>query len=220
MAPSFLQNVSSKAIYGNCVELIDLWKRKAAVAGGAAGSAWEARRDIRFTTLDVIWQTALGKNLGLLASRTFDDDSARTALERMDHPPQPYDFESAAPPVFYEQLQILLNATPELVQTPMPSLTRWLIARRKEYREASDMKNLKIREAIWQSRQKFEKNKDQEVTCAMDYVVHREEHLSEKYKGLATDAHMEDELLSFIVGGFDSVSESFHCTAPVLILVD
>lgn len=207
MAPSFLQNVASKSIHENCMGLIDLWKRKAAVAGGASGSAWEFRRDVRFTTLDIIWQFALGDNLGVLASRTFDDAAVRKALKQFEHPPQPYNFIPAAPPVFYGKLQTLLDTVQEMIQSPFPTLTRKLISRRKEYKEADDMKNTKIRAAIEQSRQKWKGNKDQEITCAMDYVIQREETLSEKYKGLATDADMEDELLSFIVGGFDSVSK-------------
>jgi len=66
MTTDFLNTVAARAIYQGCEDFVELWRLKATLAGDAP---FQANKDLRNLTMDVIWRITLGSETGALGNQ-------------------------------------------------------------------------------------------------------------------------------------------------------
>lgn len=66
MTTDFLNNVAAPAIHNICHDFVELWRLKAALADN---TPFQANKDLRNLTMDVIWKITLGSETGALVNQ-------------------------------------------------------------------------------------------------------------------------------------------------------
>lgn len=181
----------------HAAELVTRWKVKAELS---EGKPFEANLDVRAALFSIVWAAAFGTDLGLLRKQSpeFLKEHVQILPDEAKFPVQKDEGVLAA-------ISYLLDTLETTRSTPFPVLHHWFLEQTPAYRRANKLKKSIIGELLHNSRAKFESSKgeDQKITCAMDYVYNQQAKRLSK-GALVADEEMEDELIVFLVGGFES----------------
>lgn len=197
MSPAFLNTVAAPIIHASFNRLVDVWKRKAELA---PGRPFEAGLDIRSSTLDAIYAIAQGNELGMVQSQ----------LDFLDSPEaQDIDTDPESAAVFRRgTLPPLARAVDDLVgsitaNNPFPRTRRLFLSLLPSFRRAWNFKDRSVQDMLDAAREKFagnQKNVDDKVVSALDYVIRKEVATQEKTGQVAvSDEALKDETFMFIL---------------------
>ncbi|KAE8151803.1 cytochrome P450 [Aspergillus avenaceus] len=217
MTPSYLGMVGLPAVYGSALNLVKLWKVKAALA---QGRPFSARGDMFFVTLDAILgfsfgdafqHSAMRPQLDLLGSM-MSEESDRLNREDGEGRDVPVEFPEAPLNEYVDAILNAGNILEALQSSIVPKLTYWWLSRKRAYRRAHRVKDDYIRHELEQAVRRLEERKEDEeetwVRSAVDLMVARERKFAaqdgrtpEYYSGI-----MLDEIFGFVVAGHDTTS--------------
>lgn len=211
MSPGFLNNVAAPSIYASSLNFLRLWELKADMA---EGRPFSASKDIFCAALDAVLAFALGTE--------FEENATRAQVQLLQGLPaeelskasrgdNPVGFPTAS---MGEAISGMLTLTRsvERVRSAASMRTRWWFIRREKAFQAAwkakeDCLHEQLDKAV-QARTQYQQKGDEWVRSAVDHMVDREAHLSEK-EGRRADYHssaMVSEVFGFIVAGHDTTS--------------
>lgn len=176
MTPHFLHTVNAPEIWQNAVQFVDLWRRKAAVAGGRP---FDAMEDITRLTFDIILNVALGKGEGreglievyLERIREEYGASGKPVMSEKGDVDAPFPFPK---PPHDETLEAQTRMNTAITQTMVlpPKLFHAVNNRRKHMREAYNSKERLLRRQVALATKRMEAGEPLE--SALDYMIKRE----------------------------------------------
>ena len=210
MTPEFVNKIASLHVHTSCMNLIELWHRKADLA---KGQPFDAVTDLRYEGFDAIWGFTFGTELGSTKAQLrhqLEVNPESISLSGNDE--EPAVLPQGEPPEFYELIMKLITRFETIDASLLPELKIWLIVKSPSFRRAIRERNAKITELVASSRAKFTDKDyaDEELaTSAMDQVLRRLH--NSKIESLTSDAkdpdqHLKDELFLFIIAGYDTTA--------------
>ena len=202
MNTDFLRRVVAPNIRDSGLELVDLWKLKAAQGNG---EPFEVLHDFGHAALDAVWIAVLGSKLGIV-NREIDSmrghNQQRTAA----------DVQAAATGEVLQQAVEYINATVEKGMAAMwPEVTMWWLQNKSEFRRVKRTADAEVRRLMVAACDRFERisatdgktGSDELDTCAMDLVLRREVAAAKKAgrppSDPANDPAMLQELLLLLL---------------------
>lgn len=202
MTPAFLRDVAAPNIYQSAMQLVDLWRLRAAAADGRP---FEAVRDIYYAALDAVLEFSFADSFPhralvpqVLGAREMDagevgklrkdadgrrpgGSGARTSWDAVVEFP-------VAP--LHESVKATMRASEmvgDIIQSPEPTLAWWwksLIPKERRYRNTRNASmEEQVRKAVERHREARSTEKDGSddwMKAAVDLMVHRETILAEK----------------------------------------
>ncbi|KAM0813004.1 hypothetical protein AB5N19_12995 [Seiridium cardinale] len=207
MAPDFLRRVVAPSLYGAGMELVELWKAKAAKANG---TEVDILHDFDTAALDAIWVAILGESLGGLQ----DQISSVSGTNREKDAQRGGEVASGLD--MQNTLSFMNQAALGWRTFKFPPLQLWLLKKGKEYRRFDDLKNKQIERIMRNSINKFqdaiENGTEAPDSCAMDLVLRREVQAAHKagvpLGDLSKDIELRDEVFLLLWAGHDTTSNT------------
>lgn len=203
MAPEFLKRVVAPSLYDAGLELVQLWKLKAAKANGAEVNVLH---DFDAAALDAIWVAILGETLGGLQEQIASINGRNRERDN-----------KVASGLDMQYAMNYMNQTALGWRTfKFPPLQVWLMKKGKEYRRFNSLKNEQIERIMRSSIEKYqnaiENGTEAPDGCAMDLVLRREVQDAHKagvpLRDLAKDVELRDEVFLLLWAGHDTTSNT------------
>lgn len=201
----YLRDVAAPIMYATALELADLFRAKAEVAGGRP--FWVAE-DYKIATFDVIWKAMLGSDLqGVNMERNAVLEGARSL-------PQPASTDEAANLAMapksdeWEAAVYFLSLIPSTLMSPIPRLLHFLYSLTPTWRRHWATKTRLMKELIESSRARFadlgDLKNDETVAekrdvCALDRALRKFAKVSPADVYRPTTDDMYDELFLLLM---------------------
>ena len=231
MAPQFLRRAVAPNVHRSALELVELWRRKAGLAGERP---FEALEDLELAAFDAIWIAMLGTGLSgvrdeiaavddlsersdVLLTNDIVKDEKTALVDSLESQDEPVLFPQAPRTTMYHGIAYM-NATIErIMRSPFPAAHHWFLRQFRQYKHYSAFKDREIDSLIQNARIRFEKLaaegdivvEEGGDTCAMDLVLRREAIAFAKTgtrSPAADDAAMRDELAMLLVAGHETTA--------------
>ncbi len=211
MSTAFLNEVAAPQIHEATMDLVRLWRRKQALAGGRCFAAAE---NIRHAAMDAIWAVAVGTKLGGVQTQLDFLAREESIFVPNDDLEAPVEFPEAAMPAVYTAISTLLDSVAGILSSPFPKVYAFFMRQRSWYRKANAMKTRTMRELVRQCRDEFVRTPRsalQRPASAMEHVLRREASELAKEEGRDSkpgsrgdEREMIDELFMFLGKLLDS----------------
>ncbi|KAK1598456.1 cytochrome P450 [Colletotrichum navitas] len=218
MTPSFLHGVSAPACYKTVLNLIKLWKVKAAMANGLH---FDAGEDLEGFTYDIMMTSAF--EIAEQTSYTMDRLRATKEAEKADfedtNPFHPADFLRVEKPELLTALHVLNDRVSGALQSTLPKTSLMLNGLRRSVRQAFKSKRTIIQSHVDLAVERLSRGGSKEkFHSAVDYVVSREKLAAETDGRLPVfnSPRINDMLWGYLVGGQDSTYSTLCFTVKYL----
>lgn len=211
MSPKFLNNVAAPSIYASSLNFLRLWELKADVA---EGRPFSASKDIYCAALDAVLAFALGTEFGENATKAQIQLLQRLSageLSKASSADDPVEFPTAPMGKAISGMLTLTNSVERVRSAASMRARWWFIVRERAIQAAWKAKEDCLHEELdkaVRARIQHQKIGDAWVRSAVDHMVDREAHISEK-EGRRADYHSSAivaEVFGFIVAGHDTTS--------------
>ena len=220
MIPEFVNKVATLHIHTTCLDLIQLWNRKAELAKERPFSAGD---DIRFEGFDSIWGFTFGTDLGstkaqLKSQLALDEDSVQVP----DTSEEAVEFPKGDPPLLYTLIRRIIDRFEDLAKSLVPKVKLWLMFKSPSWRRDIRAKDDEIANLVANSRAAFADKPladEAQATSAMDQVLRRLH--NSKVESLTAhaadpDSHLKDELFLFLIAGFETTATALSWAVKYL----
>ncbi|KAK7956748.1 Cytochrome P450 monooxygenase TRI13 [Apiospora aurea] len=212
MAPDFLRRVVGPSLHEATLELVELWRTKAASVA-SSGEVADFINDFDIAALDAIWVAILGEKLNGLRDQI---NAARPVTGVKKGETGGDDGEKADSIDMQNTMRYMNHAALSWRTFKFPPLQLWLMKRSAEYRRFHDLKSRQIQRIMKNSIAKFQDALASGVeapdSCAMDLVLRREVQDAHKagtpLRDLAADADLCDEIFLLLWAGHDTTSNT------------
>lgn len=188
MAPPFLHGVAAPNMYASACRLLQLWRAKVDIAG--TGRPFAAHHDLRFSTLDAIYDFGYGDGAAdraLLAQLALYNSMDKVAINRLhestapgeaiDFPPAPLD------PAMDAVLRTTENIT-KVAVTGFPAMAWRVLAYIPKVRRLRKLKDDFIKGQVDKAVSRLNRSNledgDSKLKCALDLILQRERTLAAK----------------------------------------
>lgn len=212
MSPGFLNNVAAPSIYASSLNVLRLWELKANLA---EGRPFPASKDISCAALDAVLAFALGGDFGENATRAqiqlLQGLPAEELRGKASSADDPVEFPTAPMGEAISGMLTLTGSVERVRSAASMKAKWWFIVREKAFQAAQKAKEDCLHEELdkaVRARIQHQQKGDAWVRSAVDHMVEREAHISEK-EGRRADYHsaaMVAEVFGFIVAGHDTTS--------------
>ncbi|KAL1839404.1 hypothetical protein VTJ49DRAFT_1535 [Mycothermus thermophilus] len=210
MAPTFITTILGPRLYQSASTMIDVWKRKCALANGRP---FHAHKDITYAALDTIFSAMFGHP---------EEEAITTGrLHAIEEFVPPKDFTTSNPDeavkfpeppladIFSAALTLAESVT-DVQLSPAPRLTSWVIRQFPYMKKAIATKDAYIRSRILENVAIIQESDStgvrEEPRTALHSVLLRERDTAAK-EGRApgyTDRRIADEFFGFMIAGYDT----------------
>lgn len=201
MSPAFLRDISGPRVHGMTMELVELWRMKARLAGGRP---FPAHEDLKRGIFDAIWEIAIGDRAGNTASQISYLSKQKLSVDQSVKD-DPVDFLAVAVPGIPAAVELMIKAIGKVAASPVPQLHHRILRWFPELRAAYATKDREVTRLMELSRERFRDPEKQTKTAAVDYFLHRDEQRAEKIGGHLSEPVIRDELFGFL----QAVSHNF-----------
>ena len=208
MTPSFLHSVAAPAIHSKALDLVQLWRVKAAVA---QGRPFEAGEDMHLAALDAVCAFAFGEQFGhsatgnvLKQTKALQQQSKNNQVTNLD---EPVAFPKAKTDPVLDSTMKLTNMVGEAINAISPRLWwDYLLKITPRGRKAVKDKWAFVTEELRGAVKRMED--EVPIRAAVDHMVQREKKAAEKTgrKPNYFNDTMVDETFGFIIAGHDTTS--------------
>ncbi|KAK7981987.1 cytochrome P450 oxidoreductase [Apiospora saccharicola] len=202
MAPDFLRRVVGPSLHEVALELVELWRAKAAAASLASdktdGGIVDIPNDFDTAALDAIWVAILGEKLNVLKDQInaicSTEESTTNASAAKPETKGDADGEKANSIDMQNTMRYMNHAALSYRTFKFPPLQLWLMKRGAEFRR-------RPRAGV-----------EAPDSCAMDLVLRREVQDAHKaglpLRDLAADVDLCDEIFLLLWAGHDTTSNT------------
>ncbi|KAK1595304.1 cytochrome P450 [Colletotrichum navitas] len=199
MTSSFLDNHVGPAVLNKGLELVELWRLRAKLA---RGRPFSVKKDLEYTSLDVMldfafgsnWKhTALGPQVRLLSRLALEDVDIKTADDPVSFPTVPLaDFLNSV----YEAPEVVEKT----INALMPKLQTWWWSKQSWYRAIFDEKERVMKEQVAIG---IDNYRSGHVETGIEHMVAREAARADKEGRPAgfESKVLRDEMFGNIIGG-------------------
>ncbi|KAI8312741.1 Cytochrome P450 monooxygenase TRI13 [Colletotrichum sp. SAR11_240] len=199
MTSSFLDNHVGPAVLNKGLELVELWRLRAKLA---RGRPFSVRKDLEYTSLDVMihfafgsnWKhTALGPQVELLGGLALEDVDIKTADE-------PVGFSTVPLADFLNSVYEAPEVVEKTINALMPKLQSWWWSKQSWYRHIFDEKERVMKEQVAIGVDHYRSGR---VETGIEHMLVREAARAEK-EGRPADFEskvLRDEMFGNIIGG-------------------
>lgn len=205
MTPDFLRRVAAPRMYRAAQGLVELLKTRSAIADGRP---FFVADDFELATLDAIWASLLGSELDGVATEITRIRSGAAAIKQPDSEDDVAVMPDVSRGDMYHAMKYFNNSIEKVLTSPMPKLHHWVLRHLPEFRRYWALKCKTVDGLIKGARQRFaqldpEYLAENDDTCAMDYVLRREQSIVNKTTMLTskppTTQEIHDELSMFLI---------------------
>ncbi|KAK5732049.1 hypothetical protein LTR17_010885 [Elasticomyces elasticus] len=199
MTPAFLHQVAAPYTFAHAERLVRLWQRKAHLA---QGRPFTAGSDLNYTTLDFIWVTAFGAEVGTIEAQIQYLSNIDSIHLSPDQSAQVTIPEAQVPPL-NDAIEAVVLAVEKVMVLPFPRQHHRLLKRFTGLGAMTALKEREVSMALANARQKLASchSNSQRTESALDFVLRRASSMAEKSEMTISDAALKDELFGFILGG-------------------
>lgn len=204
--------VAAPRLYDTTLELLSLWRRKAALANGHPFAADE---DIANAALDTIWAVSVGREARTTALQ-LELLSSRSALDLPANKDAEVVFPQAPIPRDVECIRTVIGSVEVGLASPLPGLSYFFYFKLPRIRRAFARKDRMLSNALKESRDRLGSHiksadkglGDAPVHSAMDYVLRREllQARKERRAPQLDGTVLKDELFGFLLAGHETTS--------------
>ncbi|KAN0106894.1 cytochrome P450 [Hyaloscypha variabilis] len=215
MTPAFLNEVAAPRLYHATLELLQLWRRKAELAGG---HPFAAQEDIANTALDTIWAASIGEE-ARTTNAQIEVIAKCSAIELPSKQDLPVKFPKALVPYDIECIRAVIGSMEVGLASPLPGLSYWFYLKRPSILRAFNRKDLMLSNALKDSRDRLGSEEidigNVPIRSAMDYVLRREllQARKERRPPRLDGSHatvLKDELFGFLLAGHETTSTTLQ----------
>ncbi|KAK8051432.1 cytochrome P450 [Apiospora rasikravindrae] len=213
MAPDFLRRVVGPSLHEAALELVELWRTKAASVA-SSGEVVDFINDFDTAALDAIWVAILGEKLNGLRDQINATRPATSSPEKGEKGGD--DGEKADSIDMQNTMRYMNHAALSWRTFKFPPLQLWLMKRSAEFRRFDDLKNRQIQRIMKNSIARFQDALASGVeapdSCAMDLVLRREVQDAHKagkpLRDVTADVDLCDEIFLLLWAGHDTTSNT------------
>jgi cytochrome P450 len=213
LSPRFLEDVAAQRFYEAVVDLSRLWEKKADVIGG--NYAYAAQEDLRMATLDAMWRTCVGSDLGLVAAKKRKLECTGAGKIRLNGV---MEFPPADMPEFYDAMMTMLVCTDWVMTGVSPRFYTWVFRHTAALPRAEKSKDKLLDDCIAASKRRVRLGTE-DPTCALDEVHRKDLRLREKRESTCAatnDIAVRDELMQILITGHETTASSIAWTLKYL----
>ncbi|KAF7191952.1 Cytochrome P450 monooxygenase [Pseudocercospora fuligena] len=209
MDSRFLETVAAHNAYDATMDLVELWKQKARLAGS---HAFDITEDMKMCTFDVLWSVTFGP--GIRSCKAQSD-----LLSKLDHLDHQDDGLAVIPgaklPEFYGAMKMLIESSQIPMTSPLGRWHHWFVCTfYPSFIRAQYVRDKLVNGKIAAAWKRFEESdpaaSEAMVKCALDLIVEKEVKLAKK-EGRKPDhnsKYLHDELCGFLSAGIDTAAST------------
>ncbi|KAK4501034.1 hypothetical protein PRZ48_006840 [Zasmidium cellare] len=212
MSPAFLGSVGVSTAYSATMDMLDLWKRKAALL---PHHVIDVKEDVFMSLVDVIWTVTFGSDLQVCKTQA----KHLAALESIANPEMINGLTivpSCKPPQIYDSLVRLFGSSQIALESPLGYKAHWLALKTSTpLRRAIKLRDALVSQQLHAAYQKFitvdTSASAGKAQSAVELVVQTEEQAARKDGRSPLDAstrdYIQDELNLFLFAGSSTTAE-------------
>ncbi|ROV93886.1 hypothetical protein VPNG_09507 [Cytospora leucostoma] len=211
MGRAFLSKVVAPKMYDCALELIELFKTKAAIADGRP---FACQDDFDIAAFDVIWASNMGSKLNALEAQRAGILEAARSLAQPTSKDSPAALPIIPTPEIHRATSYFIHSIEKTLKSYSPPLHHWLLRWLPQYQRYWSLKNDMINSRIEEVRAQFVELSDDEMrqradTCVLDMGLRRERlGLGDGPDKMAIPSTQElhDEMFLFLIAGHETTA--------------
>jgi len=198
MSPAFLHQVAAPYTYAYALRLVYLWQQKSVLA---QGRPFTAGPDLNYTTLDFIWATAFGEEVGTIEGQIQHLSKIGTVKLDPDRS-SPVIIPEADVPPLNKAIEAVVQSVERIMSVPFPRQHHRLLRAFIGLGAATASRERAVSLALAKARQKMASRDpdEQHPKSALECVLRREASMAEKSEMSLSEHALKDELFGFILG--------------------
>ncbi|KAK7743782.1 hypothetical protein SLS53_003801 [Cytospora paraplurivora] len=222
ISPGFLRNQAAPIMYRSAVQLVELFRVKAAVSGGRP---FYVAEDFKIATFDVIWMAMLGSDQNGINKEREAVLQWADAIKQPESEDEPSELAMAPKSDEWEAAVYFLSLVPSTLMSPIPGLLHFIYSLTPTWRKHWATKKHLMQDLIRQSKARFAdlgdaKNDDSVAEardiCALDRALRRFAKVSPADVYRPTTDDMYDELFLLLMSGHETTATLLAWMAKIL----
>ncbi|KAK4500928.1 hypothetical protein PRZ48_009120 [Zasmidium cellare] len=196
MSPSFLNEKTAPSIHQAVMDLMELWKVKARLAGSQR--VFQADVDLRHAILDALWPVALGTHPGTVKAQT---EALKESSEIPETNSDVVEFSSFHVPETFEAMAGIADSVESILSSPFPAIHHWILRQFPKLRTVFQVKERLITSSLEAALNRAQEGS--KIQSAADLILSRA--LKTGTADVASPV-VRDELFGFLVAGHDTTA--------------